>query len=127
MLVCANVGCSFAEVNLKPDRIIALDRDRMRRDPWYLARNIRIIARAAARAARQPAYNPEHMIEDALVRASRAQERIGSSDAPMFMTTRERARADLWYTCLIEEPPDPMHDVRPCRTSRGSRWASPAG
>ena len=45
------------------------------------------------------------------MRASRAQERIGSSGAPMFMTARERARADLWYTCLIEEPPDPMHDA----------------
>lgn len=91
MLVCSNVGRSFAEACLKPNRIIALDRDRMRRDPWYLARNIRVIARAA-RAAIQPAYNPEHMIEGAPVRASRAQERIGSSGAPMLMTARERAR-----------------------------------
>jgi ADP-heptose:LPS heptosyltransferase len=67
--------------------------------------------RAAVRAAIQPAYTREHMIEDALVRASRAQERIGSSGAPIFMTARERARGALWYTRLIDEPPDPMHDA----------------
>jgi ADP-heptose:LPS heptosyltransferase len=111
LLVCSNVARSFAEAYLKPDRIIALDRGRMRRDPWYRARNVRAVARAAVRAAIQPAYNREHMIEDALIRASRAQERIGSSGAPMFMTARERARGDLWYTRLIEEPPDPMHDA----------------
>jgi hypothetical protein len=50
LLVCSSVGRSFAEAYLKPDRIIALDRDRMRRDSWYPAWNIRVIARAAARA-----------------------------------------------------------------------------
>jgi ADP-heptose:LPS heptosyltransferase len=111
LLVCSNVAHSVAEAYLKPDRIIALDRGRMRRDPWYRVRNVRAVARAAVRAAIQPAYNREHMIEDALVRASRAQERIGSSGAPMFMTARERTRGDLWYTRLIDEPPDPMHDA----------------
>jgi len=102
---------AYAETCLRSDRIIAFDRDRMRRDAWYRMRIIATVARAGVRVIIQPAYNRVHWVDDALVRASRAAERIGSSGAPTFITDRERARGDRWYTRLIAEPPGPMHDI----------------
>jgi len=111
LLICSRRTLAYAETYLTPERIIAFDRDRMRRDLWYRMRIVRAVARAGVRVAIQPVYNRVHWVEDALVRACRAEARIGSSGTPMFITPRERARGDRWYTRLVEEPPGPMHDA----------------
>jgi ADP-heptose:LPS heptosyltransferase len=111
VLVCTEGARAYAESYLPAERIIAFDRDRMRRDLRYRMRIVGAVSRAGVRVAIQPGYNRAHMSEDALVRASRAEERIGSSGAPMFITPRERTRGDRWYTRLIEQPAGPMHDA----------------
>jgi ADP-heptose:LPS heptosyltransferase len=111
LLVCSPRGRDYAEAYLQPERILVLDRDRMRRDPWYRLRIVIAIARAGVRVAIQPGYNRVHLVEDTLVRASRAQERIGRTGSPMFISARARARGDRWYTRLIEEPPGLAHDA----------------
>jgi ADP-heptose:LPS heptosyltransferase len=111
LLICSRRVRAYAETYLRSDRIIVFDRDRMRRNAWYRMRIIGTVARAGANVIIQPAYNRVHWVEDALVGASRAAERIGSSGAPMFITAGERARGDRWYTRLIAEPSGPMHDT----------------
>ena len=111
VLICSRRALAYAEAYLTPERTITFDRDRMRRDLWYRMRIVCVVARAGVRVAIQPVYNRVHWVEDALVRASRAEERIGSSGTSTFITARERARGDGWYTRLIEEPAGPMHDA----------------
>ena len=111
LLICSPRARAYAEAYLTAERIIVLDRDRMRRNLWYRMRILSTVARAGVRVAIQAAYNRVHWVEDALLGASRAVERIGSSGAPTFMTAREHARGDRWYTRLIAEPPGPMHDT----------------
>jgi ADP-heptose:LPS heptosyltransferase len=111
VLICSQRTRAYAEIYLPAERIIVFDRDRMRRNLWYRMRIVSIVARAGVRVTIQAAYNRVHWVEDALVGASRAAERIGSSGAPTFITAQERARGDRWYTRLITEPPGPMHDT----------------
>jgi ADP-heptose:LPS heptosyltransferase len=111
LLICSSRGRGYAEACLRPERILVVDRDRMRRDPWYRLRIVIAIARAGVRIAIQPGYNRVHLVEDALVRASRAEERIGTAGSPMFISARARARGDRWYTRLIEEPSGLAHDA----------------
>jgi ADP-heptose:LPS heptosyltransferase len=111
LLICSPRARAYAETYLTAEQIIVFDRDRLRRNPWYRMRIVSAIARAGVRVAIQAAYNRGHWVEDVLLSASRATERIGSSGAPAFMTARERARGDRCYTRLIAEPPGPMHDA----------------
>ena len=111
VLICSRRARAYAEIYLTAERIITFDRDRMRRDPWYRMRLVSTVARAGVRVAIRAAYNRGRWVEDVLLGASRAAERIGSSGAPTFITARERARGDRGYTRLIAEPPGPMHDT----------------
>jgi ADP-heptose:LPS heptosyltransferase len=68
-------------------------------------------ARAGCRVVVQPGFNRDHMIEDALVRVSRAEQRIGASGTDMFITARQRARGDRWYTRVVPERHGQPHDI----------------
>src|SRR5271165_977660 len=57
LLICSRRVRTYAETYLTSDRIIAFDRDRMRRDLWYRMRIVSAVARAGVRIAIQPAYN----------------------------------------------------------------------
>jgi len=111
LLICSKGTEDFARSYLRPDRIIALDRDRLVRNIFYRIAAIVGIARQHAAAAIQPSYNRFHLVEDALVRASGAQSRIGSTGFDSFISDRERASGNRWYTRLIPQPARPMHDL----------------
>jgi ADP-heptose:LPS heptosyltransferase len=110
LLVCSSSARAYVTFYLKPERIIVLDRIRMRRDLRFRMKTLYAVARAGVRVALQPSYNRQYLIEDALMRASGAEQRIGASGSPILITAIERARSDRWYTRIIHEPPGPLHE-----------------
>jgi len=110
-LVCSAAAREFAEFHLAVDEFIAVDRVRLRRDLRYRLGILRRLARGAFSIAIQPAYNRMLLIEDSLVRATGAAERVGSSGTPQFITTIERRVGDRWYTRLVPASHRQMHDL----------------
>lgn len=111
LLVCSASAQAYAVTYLQPDQILLLDRVSMR---WNLRHRIRVLvamARAGARVALQPNYHREHLIEDAVMRAARADVSIGSWGSPILITSRERACSDPWYSTLIHEPSELPHEA----------------
>jgi ADP-heptose:LPS heptosyltransferase len=110
-LVCSSAAREFAEVHLPVDAIVAVDRVSMRRNLPMRLRIIGEIARGGFAAAIQPTYNRELLIEDSLMRATSAADRIGSEGTPQFISPRERSIGDRWYSRLVPAAKRPMHDL----------------
>lgn len=112
VLVCSIAARDFALRVLAPDRIIVLDRVAMRRHLGQRIGVLRAVARAGTEIAIQPTFNRDLLIEDTVIRASRARLKIGSVGTAMFITERQRRIGDRWYTRLVPEAPEIMHDSR---------------
>ena len=110
VLVCSAAAKGYAEAYIKPDTLILIDRVRFRRDLVFRMRTLASIARAAVRIALQPSYNREHLIEDALIRATKADHRIGADGSEILISKSERSRGDRWYTRLVDSNPDARHE-----------------
>jgi ADP-heptose:LPS heptosyltransferase len=110
-LVCLTRTLDYAETYIGPDAVVAVDRIAMRRNLRARLRVINYLARAGFAAAIQPNYNRELIIEDALVRATRAAERTGSHGTPQFISARQRRIGDRWYTHLVPTSERLMHDL----------------
>jgi ADP-heptose:LPS heptosyltransferase len=110
-LVCLTTALGYAETYIGADAVVAVDRIGMRRDLRARLRVINHLARAGFAAAIQPNYNRELIIEDALMRATRAAERTGSSGTPQFISARQRRIGDRWYTRLVPASERLMHDL----------------
>ncbi len=95
---------------LLPSAIITADRAGLTRRPFYRIKVLRQIAKANVRFAVQPGANRSLLIEDSLIRHSRAEVRIGSQGSDMFISRRERCKGDRWYTRLLPEQRDDMHE-----------------
>jgi len=92
--------------------MLAIDRELLVRSIPYRISVIRAIAREQVAVAIQPAYNRLQMVEDALIRASRADVRIGSAGFDAFIAPLQRERSDRWYTRIVAQPAEAMHDLR---------------
>jgi ADP-heptose:LPS heptosyltransferase len=110
-LVCLTGTLDYAETYIGTDAVVAVDRIAMRRNLRARLRVINYLARAGFAAAIQPNYNRELIIEDALVRATRAAERTGSHGTPQFISARQRRIGDRWYTHLVPTSERLMHDL----------------
>jgi ADP-heptose:LPS heptosyltransferase len=110
-LVCLTRALEYAETYIGTDAVVAVDRIGMRRNLRARLRVINYLARAGFAAAIQPNYNRELIIEDALMRATRAAERTGSHGAPQFISARQRRIGDRWYTHLVATSERLMHDL----------------
>jgi ADP-heptose:LPS heptosyltransferase len=110
-LVCWSTARAFAEVAVPVDEIMDVDRVRLRRDPRYRWSVMREIAKAGFAVAFQPNFNRDLLIEDALMRATGAPQRIGSAGTPMFIASWARMVGDRWYTKLVPASPTLMHDT----------------
>lgn len=111
LFVCTAEAEPYVRRQLRPDAVLCLDRIRMRRDMLHRMRVLRAMARAGVRVALQPGFNRDHLIEDALLRASGAAERIGNRGTDLFVTAAQRRRGDRWYTRLVDSGQGP-HDTR---------------
>lgn len=93
------------------DRVLSLDFPRYGFDPWYRARLNRMLRRQGFQIAVYLPVSRELVFGDALIRATRAGERIGSAGYMLNCTSFERAIGDRWYTRLIPAAPEPMHEL----------------
>lgn len=110
-LVCLTRALDYAETYIGTDAVVAVDRIGMRRNLPARLRVINYLARAGFAAAIQPNYNRELIIEDALMRATRAAERTGSRGTSKFISARQRRIGDRWYTRLVPTSERLMHDL----------------
>lgn len=102
-VVCMASAEAFVASVLSPDRIITIDRTAMFHDQRYRMEMLRRIRDVGARVAVQPGASRQLLVEDAIIRHSRAEIRIGSSGTGAMITEMERRRGDGWYTRLIPE------------------------
>lgn len=110
-LICSVAAEEFARGYLNTDEIVTVDRVRLRRNLLYRVKLMQRLARAEFSVAIQPNFNRQLLIEDALIRATGAAERIGSSGTRLFMKGIARAVGDRWYTRLIPAAAGTMHDL----------------
>lgn len=110
-LVCTEAALDLARRFCTADEVVAIDRTRMRRDLAYRLGVLRRVAGRGYAAAIQTSYNRDLLVEDSIVRASRAPERLGSAGTAMFIDPWSRRIGDRWYTRLLPARDEPMHEL----------------
>ena len=103
----ADLAARFALV----DQAVVIDRHRLLRSPRYRLTTLRAVAAKGHAVAIQPTYNRMLAVEDALMRATAAGERIGSAGSPAFAGAMARRLGDRWYHRVVESSPGSMHEL----------------
>ncbi len=111
VLYCPPSAAGLAAAYAPVDQIVVIERQRLLRSPAYRWSTLRAVAKCRHIAAVQPTYNRMLAVEDALVRATGAAERIGSAGSPAFLGPYARRLSDRWYTRLAVPSPEPMHEL----------------
>jgi ADP-heptose:LPS heptosyltransferase len=93
------------------DQFIFLDRKSFMRNPFYRHGILKSIRREGFDAVIQPTFSREYFYGDAVVRASKARERIGSSGDTNNITTKQKTTSNLWYTRLIAASDKPLLEL----------------
>lgn len=88
-----------------------IDRSSFLANPFYRLRFLRKIRGCGFDAVVQPTFSREYLFGDALVRASRALERVGSSGDLTNMIPWHKKRSDGWYTRLVPASKEPMSEL----------------
>ena len=83
------------------DRYLFINPRKFIVNPAYRLRTLLEIRRGQFDRVIEPTYSRSYPVGDAIVRASGASERIGSSGNLTNMIRCQKRRADLWYTQLI--------------------------
>ena len=101
----------FARRYFEVDRVEGIDRHRFTRRLSYRVGMLKTVTGRFAMAV-QPAYNRMLRVEDYLIRATGAAERIGNAGHAPFIIRPERRIGDRFYTRLIPAQPAPMHELQ---------------
>jgi ADP-heptose:LPS heptosyltransferase len=108
----ANCAWSDLAKNLPyADRYWFIDRKHFSRNPIYRYRILRQVREAGFDTVIQPTFSREYAFGDAVVRASNAPARIGSSSNLINITARQKYRSDRWYTSLIPASDQPLNEL----------------
>ena len=100
----------FARRHFDVDRVEGIDRHRFTRRFGYRAAILKAVAGRFVIAV-QPTFNRMLRVEDCLVRATGATERVGSAGHAPFISPQERWCGDRFYTKLIAPRRTPMHEL----------------
>jgi ADP-heptose:LPS heptosyltransferase len=111
VIYCEPAAAELAALFTPSDQIVVVDRRRLVRSLPYRLFTLRTVAARRHVVAVQPTYNRMLAIEDALVRATGAGERIGSAGSPSFAGPLARRLADRWYHRLAKPSPRSMHEL----------------
>jgi len=111
VLYCGPSAAELAQAYAPVDHIVVVERRRLLRSLPYRWSTLGALAARRHAVAIQPTYNRMLAVEDALVRASAAPERIGSAGSPAFIGHTARRIGDRWYDRLAEASPRPMHEL----------------
>ena len=93
------------------DEVLSVDGRRFVRDPRYRASILRRLAGAGAAIAVQTRYSREALIDDALVYATRALQRVGFDGEVYNLRPVHKASSDAVYTRLVEPSPEPRMEL----------------
>ncbi len=110
VLYCGPSAAELAEAYAPADEIVVIDRRLLLRSLAYRWSQLRAVAACRYAIAIQPTFNRMLAVEDALVRASGAAERIGSAGSADFIGAARRW-SDHWYDRLVEPSPRAMHEL----------------
>lgn len=104
------VFVEFARRAFGIERVEGIQRNQFTRRLGY---RIGVLKSVAGRfgVAVQPTYNRMFRVEDCLMRATGAPQRIGNAGHANFILPSERRLGDRFYTKLIESQPGPMHEL----------------
>lgn len=111
VLYCRPSVADLAAACAPVDQIVVVERRRLLRSLPYRWSTLRAVAARRHAVAVQPTYNRMLAVEDALVRATAAPERIGSVGSPAFIGPTARRLGDRWYDRLAEASPGSMHEL----------------
>ena len=109
-LYCRPSAAELAKRYAPVDRTLVIDRHRLVRSLTYRLAMLRDVAARRHSVVVQPTYNRMLAVEDAMVRASGAGERLGSVGSPAFGGPIARRIGDRWYHRLAEASPRQMHE-----------------
>jgi len=93
------------------DDVLSVDLAAFIRNPLYRWKIVRSVRRFGAAVALQPTHSRVFVTGDALVRATGATERVGSSGDLTNMRTWQRRLSNRWYTRLIDADPTPLMEI----------------
>src|SRR5262249_2537967 len=91
--------------------VIPVDTARFTKNPLYRFGVLRRISRMGFEIAIQPVHSRVALIGDAIIRATKARERIGSSGDCSNMAAWQKRIGDGWYTKLLPADPRPMMEL----------------
>jgi len=94
------------------DEVWELDRTKFVRNPTYRVVLLRKIRKAGFEVAIQPVYSREFLYNDAIVRISGAQEKIGSAGDCSNIQPVEKKIGDQFYTRLIPTKPHLLMELK---------------
>jgi ADP-heptose:LPS heptosyltransferase len=111
ILYCQPSAAELAKRYAPVDRTVVIDRHRMVRSFFYRLATLRDVAARCHAVTVQPTYNRMLAVEDSLVRASGAGERLGSAGSPAFGGPIARRIGDRWYHRLAQASARQMHEL----------------
>ena len=100
----------FARRHFDVDQVEGIDRHRFTRQFAYRAAILKAVAGRFVLAV-QPTFNRMFRVEDCLVRATGAHEKIGSAGHAPFIIPKEQWFGDRFYTQIIVPQREPMHEL----------------
>jgi ADP-heptose:LPS heptosyltransferase len=94
------------------DSVLSLDRHKFLKNPFYRLKVLKNIRQTGFNMVIQPTFSREFLFGDAIVRASGAENRIGSEgDFSNIMPWQKRI-SDRWYTRLIPAAKEPLIELK---------------
>ena len=111
VLYCQPGVAEFAGHFAPADEIVEIDRHRIVRSLGYRLNALRDIVARRHAVALQPTFNRMLAVEDSLMRATAAPERLGSGGSPAFLGPIGRWLGDRWYHRLTSPSGRPMHEL----------------
>jgi len=94
------------------DEVLPIDRQRLLTNLTYRFRALCQSRRACADTAIQPTYSRDALRDDALIRASGAEQRIGSQGDYSNTTPWLKSLSDRTYTRLVPATTKPIHELQ---------------
>jgi len=110
LFVCQK-NVRFAKAYIDVDEVVGLDWLQFAHSVIYRARVLRALASGGEyQVAYQPTVNRRLEVEDSLIRATGARDRIGLWGTDIFIKPFERYLGDRFYTCLVKTSALDQHD-----------------
>lgn len=111
VLVCNSAVADLAGLLPWWDDVFPVDTTKIAKSMAYRRRILAEIRRTGFALAIQPTFSRNMMIGDAIIRATGAPQRIGSSGDLSNIFSWQKACSDRWYTALVPAVPEQLTEI----------------